>query len=257
MIYKETLMINNLEVIVLNEVLILCTDWAENYWEIDKVAPYPKSSIDQISHLKYARMIPGIGMYIKGKKRDISFISPCFIVVEKIEENQKGEPQFQFHFLKKIENMSSAQLIAKIGKHGLFFSLPKEEILGVLNKIGIKAPSEWKILFEEETQPSWQRWIGEYFLDILKTVSIQEYEDKIAEMFKALGFEVKQMGYRKYGEYPDGIILYSSDFSIVYDCKNCSNYFLDANDKRAMIKYIQDAKEELRKNLKLKGFTSQ
>ena len=234
----------------MNEVLILCTDWAQNYWEIDQTAPYPKRSISPIRHLKHAQMIPGIGMYIKGKKKDLSSISPCFILVKSVEENEKGEPLFQFHFLKKMENISSAQLDGEIGSHSLFFGLPKEQILSIFNKIGIEAPSEWIMLLGEEIQPSWRSWIGEHFLRILRSVSTHEYEDKVTETFRALGFEVKQMGYKKEGEYPDGVIK-SPDFSIVYDCKNCSNYFLDAKDKRAMIKYIQDAKRRIREQSKI------
>jgi hypothetical protein len=235
----------------LNEVLILCTDWAEDYWETDKTAPYPKMSISPVRHLKHSAMIPGIGVYVKGKKADLSSFSPCFIIVKNVEETEKGEPLFQFHFLQSMEGISSAQFIDRIRRQGLFFSLPKEKILAALDRLGIEAPSEWIMLLGKQLPPPWQSWIGEHFLNILKSVSTQEHEDRAAEVFKALGFEVEQMGYRKEGEYPDGIITYSPDFSIVYDCKNCSNYFLDARDKRAMIKYIQDAKRRIKEKLKI------
>lgn len=55
---------------------------------------------------------------------------------------------------------------------------------------------------------------------------------------------MEQMGYKKEGEYPDGII-YSKDFAVIYDCKNRSDYFLDAKDKRAMVNYVQYAKRRI------------
>jgi len=202
-------------------------------------------SIAPVRHLKHASTIPGIGVYIKGKKADFRSMPPCFLVIKSIEETERGEPLFDLHFVQKMERISSAQLIAEIGRQGFFFIIPQEKVLGALNKLGIHPPSEWKTLLSEKPQPSWQNWIGEHFLSILEPVSANEYEDRIAEALRALGFEVEQMGYKKEGEYPDGII-YGRDFSIVYDCKNRPDYFLDAKDKRAMIKYIQDAKRRIK-----------
>jgi len=202
-------------------------------------------SITPVSHLKHASSIPGIGVYIKGKKRDLRTIPPCFLVIKSIEENEKGEPLFHLHFVQKIEGISSDQLIAETGRQGFFFSLPQNRVLDALSKLGIEPPSEWKTLLTEKPQPSWQNWIGEHFLSILKPISTDEYEDRIADIFRALGFETEQMGYKKEGEYPDGI-FYARDFAIVYDCKNRLDYFLDARDKRAMVKYIQDAKRRIK-----------
>ena len=234
----------------MNEVLVLRTDWAEDYWERDKTAPYPKQSIASVRHLKHVPEIPGIGIYTHGKKGDLTSISPCFITIRNIDENEKGDPQFQFHFIQKIGSISSVQLTAEIGRKGLFFSLPTEEILGILTKHKIKPPPEWTALFGKQPQQSWQSWIGEHYLRVLRSVSTTEYEDKVSELFRALGFEVDQLGYRREGEYPDGI-AYSKDFSIVYDCKNSSAYFLDAKDRRAITKYIQDAKRRIKEKLQI------
>jgi len=202
-------------------------------------------SIAPVSHLKPASSIPGIGVYIKGKKRDLRAIPPCFLVIKNIEENEKGEPLFHLGFIQKIEGISSAQFIAETGRQGFFFNLPQEKVLEALTRLGIQPPTEWKTLLSEKPQPSWQNWIGEHFLSILKPISTDEYEDRIADVFRALGFETEQIGYKKEGEYPDGI-FYARDFSVVYDCKNRLDYFLDAKDKRAMIKYIQDAKRRIK-----------
>ena len=204
----------------LDEVLILYTDWAADYWETDKTAPYPKRSIENIRHLKHSKEIPAIGIYTKGKKADLSHISPCFLVIKNVEENEKGEPLFQFHFVQKITNISSATLESKIGKPNLFFSRPKEEIVNILFNYGINlTPTEWNTQQNEWLGPPWQSWIGERFLSIQKSVSSAEYEDRTTEILRALGFTVDQMGHKKEGEFPDGI-AYSTDYSIVYDCKN-------------------------------------
>jgi hypothetical protein len=228
----------------MKEVLVLCTFWSGDYWESDKVAPYPKRSIKPVQHLKNVLPLAGIGIYTKGKRRDFSSQPPCFLIVNGIDENEKGEPQFDFHFISKMEGISSSEFLRETGDQGLFFSTTQGKILSILDKYDIKPPQQWKALLEEGLQPSWQDWVGKRFLDILKPISNSEYEDRVAEIFNALGFEVEQMGCKKEGEYPDGII-YSKDFAIVYDCKNRSNYFLDARDKRAMIKYVQYAKRRI------------
>lgn len=229
----------------MKEVLLLCTFWSGDYWESDKVAPYPKRSIKPIQHLKNALPLAGIGVYTKGKGRDFSSQSPCFLIVTNIEEDEKGAPRFDFHFISKMDEIKSSEFLGETGNRGLFFSVPQGKILSILDKYVIKPPQQWKALLEEEPQPSWQEWVGKRFLDILKPISNPEYEDRIAEVFNTLGFEVEQMGYKKEGEYPDGII-YSKDFAIIYDCKNRSDYFLDAKDKRAMVKYVQYAKRRIK-----------
>jgi hypothetical protein len=128
--------------------------------------------------------------------------------------------------------------------------VPQEKVLRALRNFSIALPAEWEMLLEEKIQPSWRDWVGKHFQEILQPISNQEYEDRVAEILKALGFEVEQMGHRREGEYPDGII-YSRDFAIVFDCKNRSNYFLDAKDKRAMIRYVQYAKRRIREQKRI------
>jgi len=228
----------------LKEVLVLCTTWRPDYWESDKIAPYPKRSMEAIRHLKNSLPLAGIGAYIKQKERNFSQRPPCFLIIRNIDENEKGEPRFDIHFMARMEEITSLKLLDKTGTQDLFFSVSQEKILRILDEFGIKPPLDWKQLLEEKPQPSWQDWVGKYFQDILKSISNPEYEDRIAEIFSALGFETEQMGHKKEGEYPDGVI-YSKDFAITYDCKNRFNYFLDAKDKRAMINYVQYAKRRI------------
>ncbi len=65
--------------------------------------------------------------------------------------------------------------------------------------------------------------------------------------FKALGFEVEQLGHRKLGAYPDGILVARPpyDFSIIYDCKNVRGYFPIESDKRALREYVEKFKPRI------------
>ena len=229
----------------MEEILVLCTSWEVDYWEIDKIAPYPKRSIKPVEHLKNALPMPAIGVYIKQRERDFTNRPPCFLIVRDISENDKGEPLFDFHFVAKIEGVTSHGFLSEIGGKGLFFTVPQKKSLKALRKFGIEPPAKWKMLLEEKTQPSWLDWLGKRFQEILQPISNPEYENRVAEIFNALGFEVEQMGHKREGEYPDGII-YSRDFVVVYDCKNRSNYFLDAKDKRAMIRYVKYSKRRIK-----------
>lgn len=227
----------------MKEVLFLCTGWTEDYWESSNAVHYPRKSLRPVQHLKNTLPIAGIGVYIKHRGNDFSSRPPCFLIVRDMSENEKGESQFNTGFISKMEGVTSSRLLSEIGFQDLFFSVPREKVLGVLSKLGVKIPLEWRRLLEEASL-SWRDWVGKRFHQILEPASNQDYEDRVAEVFRALGFEVEQVGYRREGEYPDGII-YSKDFAIVYDCKNRANYFLDAKDKRAMVNYVQQAKRRI------------
>jgi len=234
------------------EILVLCTYWEPNYWERDKVAPYPQRSIQPIEHLKNKVPIPAIGVYTKGKGRDYTHRPPCFLVLKNISENEKREPQIDFHYISQMPGLTSAEFLNEIPKKDLFFSISEEDILPALERFSIEPPQEWQKLLETKALPlpSWQDWIGRHFQDIMQTISNDEYEDIIAEIFYALGFEVEQLGHKKEGEYPDGI-AYSKDFAIIYDCKNRTNYFLNASDKRAITRYVQYAKRRIEERKKI------
>jgi hypothetical protein len=231
----------------MTEILVLCTWWEPNYWETDKEAPYPQKSIKPVEHLKSRTPIPAVGVYTKGRGRDYTNRPPCFLIIKSISENEKGEPLFDFHYLSQMPGLRSADLLSEIRKRDLFFSVSDEEALVALEKLGVEPPSDWLKLLEVKAlvTQSWLNWIGEHFRDTLQTISNDAYEDRIAEIFSAIGFEVKQLGHKKEGEYPDGI-AFSKDYAIVYDCKNRVDYFINANDKRAMTKYVQHMKRRIK-----------
>jgi hypothetical protein len=236
----------------MTEILVLCTWWEPNYWERDKTAPYTQKSIEPVQHLIDKTPLPGIGVYTKGKGRDYTHRAPCFLIIKNISKDEKGQPHFDFHYVSRIHGLTSAQFLNEIPKKDLFFSVSEEDVISVLQKFNIKPPPEWQNLLEVKAPPvpSWLDWVGAHFKDIIEPISNNEYEDRIAEIFTALGFEVEQLGHRKEGEYPDGI-AYTKDFAIIYDCKNRTNYFLNASDKRAIIKYVQYAKPRIEERRKI------
>ena len=236
----------------MKRVLVLCTSWSGDYWESNDTIPYLKTSMKliQIQHLKSLKSelpLAGIGVYTKGKDRDFTSQPPCFLIIKDITENERGELQFDFQYVSKMREITSSTFLDEMKIQSLISTLPGGKVLSTLKRFGIKPPAEWQKLLEAKTtlMPTWQDWIGKRFQEILQTISNNDYEDRIAEIFRALGFEVEQLGYKKEGEYPDGI-AYAKDFAIIYDCKNRSNYFLTASDKRAIITYIQDAKRRIK-----------
>jgi len=237
----------------MREILVLCTGWEPDYWEKYRAVLYPKMSIESVKHLKDRVPIPAIGVYVRGKAGDYSQRPPCFLIVKSISENEEGAPHFDFHYVSQISGLTSAQFLNEMpARKGLFFSIPEEEVLSILRKFNIRPPREWWEVPEAKiVLPPWLDWVGARFQSIiLKRVYSDEYEDRIAEIFRALGFEVEQLGHVKEGEYADGI-AYSKDFAIIYDCKNMVDYSLNARDKRALINYVNRDKRRIQERRKI------
>jgi len=224
------------------EIIVLSTEWEEDFWEKKKKAPY-RLSAELVERLGASFPRAGIGVYRKGRRKDLSSLPPCFIIIQNIEKND-GEFEFVFRYLSKVERLTSVEIANAVGLRHLVQSIPYEKISAILERLHIKTPLEWQRLLEPKPATSWLDWIGKHFQTILQTDSTNEYEDIIAETFKALGFDVEQMGYKKGGECADGI-AYSKDFAIIYDCKMSDNYFLNTDDKRAMKNYIQMEKKRI------------
>lgn len=221
-----------------SEILVLCTDWRCDFWDKDGEAPYPKRNVGPVIRLRSQLPIAGIGIYTQGRKQDCRAVPPSYLSVKGIRTNEKGEPVFDFEVIGKIEGMTSSRLLEAVGDKGLFFTLKAEETAAVLSRLGAKPPPRWESLVGRSVPSSWEEWIGSRFSRILGEISNDGYEDRAKELFVALGFEVDQMGHLRPGEFPDGV-LYGKDFALVYDCKNRRDYFLNAEDKRAMITYVQ------------------
>lgn len=98
----------------------------------------------------------------------------------------------------------------------------------------------------------WKNYIGKvYLLLMLEELSNDDFEDIVAQLLIALGFDVLQKGHLLFGAYPDGFARIDENFGIVYDCKNSRNFFATEEDIRAINQYYQDEKN---KNEQMKIF---
>ena len=227
------------------EILVLCTGWEPDYWEKKEKTYYPRKLAESVTHLKQQTPIPGIGAYTKYRDRDLSHQPPAFIIIEEIGENERKEPTFKIRYLGRIGGLKSRTLFRELGRQELLFTVGYREVRGIFEKYGVKPPKIWMEALRSLERPEWMNWIGAHYLTILEYPRAEDYEDIVADIFTALGFEVDQMGHLKEGEYPDGI-LHTREYSIVYDCKDIYNYYIDAKSKRAMRKYIEQARKRIK-----------
>lgn len=102
---------------------------------------------------------------------------------------------------------------------------------------------EWKDLLK--------LWLGTRFLET-KRISWKVFENRVAEILTAIGFEVRQEGHLNEGEpKPDGIFILpplyptTNRYWVVYDCKHKENCNISEAEVRAMIDYISNKKSEL------------
>ncbi len=233
----------------MKKVILLYTDWEEKYWEFPKEAPYPGREYTQLpewDETKKNLPLPGLGIYSKFKKQDLSEDPFVYIRVDgmRYDENSK-QPYFSFTRIErsKTKSFNLSKILPSEAKK-LFSGIDAENLMEYLTQIGETPPKEWMDLIELKEMPiRWEDSIGVYFLDIeRKNLSNNEFEDRIADLLKALSFKVKQQGHILQGEYPDGIFSFE-DYAVVYDCKNTSNFSPSSADIRAIEKYLKDEKK--------------
>lgn len=234
----------------MKEVLLLATAWTSDYWESDKEAPYPKTKYTDLpgwDALSKSCPLAGIGRYIKQKGKDFS--SNPFVYLEisgmRYDDSTK-QPYFNFRTLKN-SNTRSAILETKLLpiNRKLFSVIDAGELMKILRDVGESPPEEWKRLIEiKEEKSFWKDYVGKYFLEIEdRTLSDDELEDRVAALLNALGFRVDQKGHTIVGEFPDGIASFEENYAIVYDCKNTQNFSPNAENERAIKKYLDDEKK--------------
>ena len=234
----------------MKKVILLCTAWAPDYWESPKEAPYPKRKYTDLSDwetLSKNCPLPGIGIYIKQKNKD--FRENPFVYLKitgmRYDENDKS-PCFNFEPIKEssIESKILMEKLPPENQKLLFSAIDVFQLDKILNEIGEKPPEEWSKLIKLVIEPAeWYDYIGEYFLELKSgTLNDDEFEDRIADLLTALGFEVTQKGHKLRGEYPDGIAIFDN-YGIVYDCKNTAEFTPTKDDIRALEKYLNDEKK--------------
>jgi mRNA-degrading endonuclease YafQ of YafQ-DinJ toxin-antitoxin module len=237
----------------MKQVILLATRWASDYWESDKEAPYPKTKYTELpgwEELSKNCPLAGLGIYIKLKKNDLTNIPFVYLKITGMRyDTNTHTPYFNFRVIKKSKT-ESKRLLDRLPKEKkkLFSSIEAGQLINILNEIGEEPPKEWSELIElVGREVSWENYIGEYFFK-LKDVNISdsEFEDIVAKLLNALGFDITQKGHKIKGEFADGIAAFENDYAIVYDCKNTYNYNPTANDKRALEKYF-DGERKVRK----------
>ena len=156
-------------------------------------------------------------------------------------------PLFSFKVMKKATT-SSKSLVDKLPDEAkkLFWAINADELIKILSEIGETPPKEWlHLIGSVKTSGCWRDYIGTYFLELeSETLGNDEFEDRVAHLLTALGFDVTQKGHKIKGEYADGIATFDeNEYAIVYDCKNTVNFVPTAENKRALMKYFEDEKK--------------
>lgn len=234
----------------MKKVLLLKTDWKENYWGYDKEAEYPSmkyTNLIEWNELFETCPLPGLGIYIKHRKNDFSNVPFVYLKITGMNYDVSTEkPFFNFKVIGK-SNTESIKIfsILPAENNGLFSAIVSEKLIEILNEINESPPKEWLDLMGHTTPVSnWEDRIGKYFLEIKNgSLGDKEFEERVAKLLIALGFKVTQKGYIIKGAYPDGIAAFNNEYAIVYDCKNSSGYAPSADDIRAIKTYLDDEKK--------------
>jgi len=230
----------------LKKVILLATGWDPNYWGVLKEAPYPKKSYRELIDWKELSKncpLPGLGIYIKQRDRDYRNMKFIYLIIKGMRYDSLSEqPYFEFDPIQE-SSTESWKIINNLPSENktLFSSIQSDKLIKILKNIDENPPGEWKNLIElKETIISWKDYIGKYFLEIeSKNLSNEEFEDRIFNLLKALGFDIIQKGHTLPGAYADGIFSLDN-YAVVYDCKNTSNFFPSESDKRSIDRYLQD-----------------
>lgn len=242
-----------METEAMKKVMLLATAWTSDYWESDKEAPYPKTKYSFLTgweELSNNCPLAGLGIYIKQKGKDFTKMPFIYLKITHMRYDINTEsPFFTFKVIQK-SSTESESLTDRLSSESpkLFSAINAGQLIKILNEIGEKPPKEWLDLIElVKTPVDWRDCIGKHFLELKSgTLSNDEFEDRIADLLTALGFDVTQKGHKIKGEYPDGIAAFEDEYAIVYDCKNAVDFNPTAEDKRALEKYLNDEKKARR-----------
>ena len=222
------------------DVVILATDWDPGFWQQTRNAPFPGE------RLKWDVPVPcpAIGVYGKFKQPDLADKPPSFLIIQGVERNEKG-PIFRTEHLGVVQGITSDQLRKELGlpRFRLIDRMNPDKVVGALQRLGVSIPERWTELLVHVIPPPGDEWLPPRF-SLPESISNDLFEDRIAEMFRAIGYEVHQRGHRTSGRHPDGIALFREQYAIVYDAKNCYDYQLPAGDQRAMVEYVKNAREK-------------
>ncbi len=77
-------------------------------------------------------------------------------------------------------------------------------------------PEQWLELINLGKPPKdWRDYVGKRFLELIyENLENDEFEDRVYELFRALGFKVLQFGHKTLGEYPDREVFIDDDINM-------------------------------------------
>lgn len=136
-----------------DRIIILCTTWAEDYWERPKEAPYPKTRYKDLpdwDNLAQSCPLPGLGIYIKQRDRDYTHRNFVFLRIDGMRFDKENEqPCFSFTPI-GVSTLPSRTFIEQFpyGSIRLFSALKADNVLEALRAIGVNPPEEWLRLIE-------------------------------------------------------------------------------------------------------------
>lgn len=233
----------------MNQVVLLTTDWAADYWHKPKRAQFTGKvsyrDLPNWSDLADSCPLAGLGIYYK-KKNDYSRRPFVYIQIKGMSyDSGTANPFFTFEVI-QASSTSSDALRSRLPSENLALisTIQTDDLLRILREVGEQAPAEWLQLVAGKTAAktpvSWCEYLGNYFLALEQgTLSDNEFEDRTAFLLKALGFKVTSKGHNIQGPYEDGIAFHE-DIGIVYDCKNSQNFAPTEDDIRALKQYATD-----------------
>jgi len=231
----------------MKKILILATNWSDDYWEKDGEAPYQNQRYTELaewSELSKSCPLPAIGRYYDKKNQKFSESPFIYLKVTGMHYDSNTEsPIFDRVMIARSKTASKVLYDQLPSKHRYYFSVvDSDSLIQILRKINDDPPEEWlQLVGKLLPKPDWKDHIGKFFLEISENaLGNNEFEDRVAALIRAVGFKIKQKGHTMVGEYPDGIAFLDDDLLIVYDCKNTKNFVPTTQDIRALKKYAED-----------------
>jgi len=223
------------------DVVILATDWHPRFWQRTRDATFFGERLEWDVSVP----CPAIGVYGKFSKPNLGHEPPSFLIIQEVQRNERG-PTFRTEHLAVVQGVTSDQLREELGlrQFNLIGRMNPDQVVKAFQRLHVSLPERWTELLVREESPG-DEWLPPRF-SLPESTSNDLFEDRVAEMFRAIGYKVDQRGHRTPGRDADGIAQSGSLYAIVYDAKNCYGYQLPTSDQRAMIDYVKDALESFR-----------
>ncbi len=137
----------------MGSILILNTHFNPSQWERDGEVYYQGTSVDEklLQEIRSLLPIPALGIYGKGPIRrgtrtdrvDYTSLPPSLLIVDDVKVNDKGEPTFRFRRIAGIEGIQSKALLLKLRDWPLYYLVPSDRVIKILEELGAKPPEEW------------------------------------------------------------------------------------------------------------------